>query len=1094
MNLFIRVCLIFLCCLSVCNSIGQQLSPALLNDSNSFGDQIGLNINHPDAVEFQDLKKSTGTILFQTPPQIGYRRGTFFLVNSTNNSFSETNSKEIYLVTSTNNQIPIGSNDPNGLHDAADPQIMISFDYEVADPLKINYDDLSQNERSNVVRCWIIDLEELVYDVQNEIALYKVKPRLGDNWTIEDSEIFQHAYVAPWSLPMVFNETNDSIYSIKHVWRHWKKFFYRSFDQGSVNINNQRISISGLYSNPDNFATPLQISMDRTHVGSPIFNSDKRVSAVTKNSIDHRTIGRFLANSWYSVLHQHEEQTTLQSILDPDSTYLSYVEGGYLNDLIRNENSFDYDLEIDQNVNGYNAPFYKLFGAGSSIFGLAQPNDQLGHGILLSEDGHQGNEIILTASLNLGSLTNVNDYRLLYASGYDDAMHGIQTIFKGKTRPNSTLLAWIDLYPDELNLVSTFLDPTTALRANIVNIYSEYQNNLDTWTGLASVIDTQFSQRDVRISLRTETGQEKVRAIKIPHVIPFNTVELFDADRLADVQHSYKYPESRGMNSTSLHIDRKTIELKAYVWDSNANGCIELEWRYISDIKSGDNGGYLNLVNPNYQVNEVYPSDCRCAEKNKLRIKLHTNTNRDKHFGAWVDYDKQTDGYNYTFDNAVSPLTQEPEPSSNEILVILYELPCEEELSYPDRGAMKSRLRVGVATQPMSADGSGIYNEGEIEDYLLNIWWNSDQIGSYLIASSAQIRMTSASTPPGDNCLEHGTSPDTNNDELTTSHEGIDQTLPVHKLPLYGSASNVCPVELLDMENSFVGAHALKFNGDMFIDVAQGSDLVHKAAAEKTISIDFLVEGTNTTTNEVLYEEGGGANGLSIRRKDNHIDFGVKIAGELKMITSETALTANEMTNVTVMFDEGAMRLYMDGNEEAEDLTWGFDGNDIEEIPEHLDDAGLGGTEGEGIWADIDKGIPKPDNFTGVVDEFLYWDYGLTSAMIAIVASRTSKNTSSRIAAQSREDNESEVSEATFSMFPNPTSDQVNVLLEVQKAGPLNLMILDLSGKKVYHMSRPNIDQGHQLITIELLDLPSGEYIVKLQAGNVMRSEKLLIR
>jgi hypothetical protein len=55
-------------------------------------------------------------------------------------------------------------------------------------------------------------------------------------------------------------------------------------------------------------------------------------------------------------------------------------------------------------------------------------------------------------------------------------------------------------------------------------------------------------------------------------------------------------------------------------------------------------------------------------------------------------------------------------------------------------------------------------------------------------------------------------------------------------------------------------------------------------------------------------------------------------------------------------------------------------------------------------------------------------------------------------------------------------------------------VILDLSGKQVYHMHRPNIEQGHQLITIELLDLPSGEYIVKLQAGNVMRSEQLLVK
>jgi hypothetical protein len=295
------------------------------------------------------------------------------------------------------------------------------------------------------------------------------------------------------------------------------------------------------------------------------------------------------------------------------------------------------------------------------------------------------------------------------------------------------------------------------------------------------------------------------------------------------------------------------------------------------------------------------------------------------------------------------------------------------------------------------------------------------------------------------------------------------------------------------MDNTTKGAHALKFNGEMFIDVAQGSDLVHAAAAEKTISIDFMVEDLANATNHVLYEEGGGANGLSIRLKDSQVDFGVKIAGELKVVESTTALTANEMTNVTVVFNKGMMELYINGEDQGYSDDWMHREPTVEEIPEHEDDAGLGGTEGEGIWADTDAGILKPENFTGLVDEFVYWDTALDESFISILFSPSSPNTSSRIAAQSREDHE-EVEESLFSIFPNPANDQVNVLVKVQKAGPLNLVILDLNGKQVYHMHRPNIDPGHQLITIELLELPSGEYILKLQAGNVMRSEKLLVK
>jgi hypothetical protein len=49
-----------------------------------------------------------------------------------------------------------------------------------------------------------------------------------------------------------------------------------------------------------------------------------------------------------------------------------------------------------------------------------------------------------------------------------------------------------------------------------------------------------------------------------------------------------------------------------------------------------------------------------------------------------------------------------------------------------------------------------------------------------------------------------------------------------------------------------------------------------------------------------------------------------------------------------------------------------------------------------------------------------------------------------------------------FIFFPNPANDHLNILEEVQKADPLNVVILDLSGKHVYRMSKPSIAKGHQ--------------------------------
>ncbi len=57
-----------------------------------------------------------------------------------------------------------------------------------------------------------------------------------------------------------------------------------------------------------------------------------------------------------------------------------------------------------------------------------------------------------------------------------------------------------------------------------------------------------------------------------------------------------------------------------------------------------------------------------------------------------------------------------------------------------------------------------------------------------------------------------------------------------------------------------------------------------------------------------------------------------------------------------------------------------------------------------------------------------------------------------------------------------------------------SIALFDLSGRKVYEMNRPAIAKGLQLITLSDLKIALAEYIVKVLAGDVRRTEHVLFK
>ena len=72
------------------------------------------------------------------------------------------------------------------------------------------------------------------------------------------------------------------------------------------------------------------------------------------------------------------------------------------------------------------------------------------------------------------------------------------------------------------------------------------------------------------------------------------------------------------------------------------------------------------------------------------------------------------------------------------------------------------------------------------------------------------------------------------------------------------------------------------------------------------------------------------------------------------------------------------------------------------------------------------------------------------------------------------------------SIFPNPTQGQLNITSEVDN---YSLQVIDLTGKAI--ISRNNLSQNTQ---IDLSDMPSGIYMVKLNNGATQLTRKIIVR
>lgn len=87
--------------------------------------------------------------------------------------------------------------------------------------------------------------------------------------------------------------------------------------------------------------------------------------------------------------------------------------------------------------------------------------------------------------------------------------------------------------------------------------------------------------------------------------------------------------------------------------------------------------------------------------------------------------------------------------------------------------------------------------------------------------------------------------------------------------------------------------------------------------------------------------------------------------------------------------------------------------------------------------------------------------------------------------------NEINPSEKEITVYPNPVSNEMNILFNLEKNQNINFNLYDIIGRKVFSKTQ-NSHQGLNTIKLELKEMVSGEYILEL-SGNDYRSYKKII-
>jgi PKD repeat protein len=81
----------------------------------------------------------------------------------------------------------------------------------------------------------------------------------------------------------------------------------------------------------------------------------------------------------------------------------------------------------------------------------------------------------------------------------------------------------------------------------------------------------------------------------------------------------------------------------------------------------------------------------------------------------------------------------------------------------------------------------------------------------------------------------------------------------------------------------------------------------------------------------------------------------------------------------------------------------------------------------------------------------------------------------------------------SYSVYPNPTSDMVNISFDLIKSSSVSVQLLDITGKLVNQTEARNFNTGTGLIEMNTADLPQGIYFVRISSPESTISTRLVV-
>jgi len=1027
---------------------GQYTLPQLFQNTNFIGSSNAnnQNVNHPDGADYQDLKRAAGIMVISSAGADGFCSCTIM-----NNAQQD---GKILLVTAAH-CIP-------GLNIGVEVGITLSFNYEHPDALARG----SQSVDIVITRVFIVGGTLRLLDLTTDIALVELRKEGSEEW-------YEHVYASGWNASLSADPTGN----ISHPSRDQKKIFLHP--EKSNLTDRQFLSTSNQLRKGYFYETVGAWNGRRTYPqtgasGSGLFDTNGDLLAVLTAGSNEDQLYSAIANNWYD-----DNGHTLRSYLDPSGHWLSAIPGGYLNELISVNMNFDLTINPGQ--------IFQTPGANPD-----EPSLLMGKVInlrpLLVLDGIETNNGSYLEDIFGIKINNAN------ASKIELTVHALlQNEGSGEYYEKFIYGSYAD--QNAVDVLEGFKESSWECGSDLGEFAPCERENDESWWPVQNTLGSSIIYLSAIVrSFVAEAGQnetiQSIKDTKIPVVlrlknlgtepvqfqavsysgdVPRNALQLFKPEEVADQFRFRSYRQNRGENSANLHI--KSITLT--------------QGDYIRTIQTGDNGGYVNLVNPNFKLGPFYTMEYG----NPLTVTavIHNDTGAPFSYKVWIDYFNtealggiETDHtYNFVLDPRLHPeerLKAENNVNGDQISFTL-DMPSLNTIQLPPGSKRKTRLRIEISDKnnepPYLIDIQNVPGQshtGETEDYLIEIVAPTKEeiVAATEANPNKKVHLTGkSSTDPTCDSGQHAPAEDTNGG----THS-------------FGSTASCPEGNCYNTSNFVTYGSAIDFSGNNILEIDQCDAFIHEGFSERTVAM--WIYPTSGIGHEVLYDEGGVDDGVAIRLNSGIVEVEVSSSAsqsELK-ISSTTSLALNQWHHIMAVFDDGKLSLHQNDDPAVE-----VDGaSQFTSIPYHPDQAALGGTLGTDAFG-------EPNNsFSGFINNVIIWSFAVQATYASSKFRLGTANSGNRMASEEHSGDTTEVTAGpTFNLFPNPAKDHLNVLVEVRKPGPLKLEIVDLKGRQVYEMVRDHISVGHQLITLRNLNLPAGQYVLVVQAGDVVRREKILI-